>query len=178
MGTNDLTDELGNVLGTTRSWEVVNANVFGVTLLDALSIGATIKKFDSQLAPGIGPNGQGTAQGTNYDFGIRLHPRFSIRDLIMVEPAFGIAWQTLGQKSVSYVDPAKSDPLPRKLLYGISSTADLLGLFSYTCAFEIDRQDFDVSNSWVDTNNVHHDTAYQARDRIYHEGHRFCITPI
>lgn len=177
FGVNEWTDSLGAVIGQAHSWEVVNANVFAFTFFDALSVGATIKQFNSLLAPGYGPNGQGTAKGTNYDFGIRLHPQFSFKNIITVEPALGIAWQTLGQKSVWYINPAESDPLPRKLLYGMSTTADLLGLFSYTGVFEVDRQDFDVSNSLTDTNNIQYDTSYQARDRTYHEGHKFSITP-
>jgi hypothetical protein len=177
MGINSWTDSLGADIGQLHSYEVVNANVFGLTLFDAVSIGGTIKNFDSQLEPLAGPKGPGTAQGTNYDLGVRLHKEFNFKDLLVVEPAIGMSWLTLGKDKVSYGDPTHYDALPRQFLYGLSTTLDLLGLLSYTGALEMHRDDYHVTRSWVDSNNVAHDTAYDVNDRRYHEGHRFGITP-
>ncbi len=178
FGVNTWTDEYGRALGTARSYEVVEANTVSLLVYDMLSFGVTFKEFDSQLAPGFGPSGEGTAQGNNYDIGLRLHKKFTVFEAINIEPAFGIAWHTLGDEKVWYISPAEADPLPRKLLYGLSTTIDLFGLFGYTGVFEIDRQDFDVSFTRTDTvTGVTSDTSYEARDRIVHEGHCFSIGP-
>ena len=59
MGTNQWTDELGQVLGEARSWEGVFGLSYGIPFSQTLSMGMNIKFVVSALAPGYEGAGTG-----------------------------------------------------------------------------------------------------------------------
>jgi len=164
FGENTWTDDLGNELGKAESFEVVETFAMGLRYRDMVSIGLSVKDFDSRLAPGFGPEGDGTAQGQVLDFGLRLEKRFRIADILDIHPAFGFAVHSFPQDSTDYIQNdttdtvSNADPLPLERWYGGSIAADLLGLFGVTYVKE--RSYSVVEHEFID-----------------HEGYKVKITP-
>ncbi len=119
-----------------------------------LPVGVAVREFYSNLAPGYGDEGEGTAQGQVFDFGVRLEREFCLWNVVRLHPAFGLAFHSLPPDSVSYVDESDKDPLPRKRWYGASLKFDILGWFGVTHARE--REYAVVDQEFID----HRGTQY------------------
>jgi len=164
MGNNTWADSNGVEIGSSNSNETVVSNTIALRVFDIFSIGASFKKYDSRLAPGIGgrdfPN-DGIAKGNAFDLGIRLNKKFDIAGLGYINPAIGISALNLGNDSAKYVDTSSfKNPLPRKGIIGASCEINALEIIGYTYVYEIDYNLLSMPN-----------------ERIKHSGHKLQITP-
>ncbi|HMD69538.1 MAG TPA: PorV/PorQ family protein [Chitinivibrionales bacterium] len=107
FGLNTSTDELGNAIAQYMSYEYVLSAAWGFSL-EEIGIhnhffGVALKLINSALAPGIGPNGEGTARSYAVDFGYiwRFLPYMR----------FGLTFANMGP-SVYYINSQESDPIP------------------------------------------------------------------
>ncbi|HON10243.1 MAG TPA: PorV/PorQ family protein [Chitinispirillaceae bacterium] len=106
MGENTITDYIGNTRWF-HSWEAVWALGWGFNFKEfgdtSHNYGVTFKYFFSALAPGYGPNGEGTASGFCFDLGYLYVSRFGLR--------VGFTLMNIGP-NVFYIDKETSDPIP------------------------------------------------------------------
>lgn len=158
FGTNSWTDELGEVIGSARSYEKVSSNSFSLRGYKIASVGINYKAFTSALAPGFGPNNEGIAKGSVFDLGFRLEYEYELWKCVKVHPALGFSILNYGQSSVYYISPEESDPLPRTRLYGGSINIDFVNLIGITGVRE---REFAVVDE----------------DKIEHMGIKIDITP-
>lgn len=107
FGLNTSTDELGNAIAQYMSYEYVLSAAWGFSL-EEIGIhnhffGVALKLINSALAPGIGPNGQGTAISYAVDVGYiwRFLPYMR----------FGLTFANMGP-SIHYISPQDADPIP------------------------------------------------------------------
>jgi hypothetical protein len=107
MGDNSATDAYGHELGVRRSWERVVALGWGFNLGEygdtSDNFGITAKFINSFLAPGLGENGEGTAQSFAFDFGYLRLFRSGLR--------LGVTFVNMGP-NVFYIDHSNPDPIP------------------------------------------------------------------
>ncbi|MBN1757906.1 MAG: hypothetical protein JW863_06295 [Chitinispirillaceae bacterium] len=165
MGENIVVDSLGLDSDTVFSDETVLAHAFAFRLFDIVSLGVSLKSFDSRLAPGIGlPDypGDGVAEGNAFDIGLRIGKRFSFLDLFEVEPAFGVSLLNWGPDSALYIHDSElgADPLPKRGIIGGSAHFNLLELFEYTIIYEED-----------------YTLVTKHKEKTEHLGQRFQISP-
>jgi len=170
------TDENGNVIGTFEAKDYYDAYSFGLGLDIGvqLSVGYTIKDVNSILSdqPTGEEEGMGKAETTVNDFGILfIVPLLKLIDNKMqvqldedlfAQPKFnfslGYSKSNIGD-SISYIDPAQADPLPRveRIGYGISTGFDLVtddfSINAFNLSFTVEAEDLLVSRS--STNQIH-----------------------
>lgn len=107
MGLNASIDEFGRELRPRMSWEGVIALGWGFNFCEygdtSNNFGITAKLINSALAPGMGENGEGTAQSFAFDFGYLRLFRSGLR--------FGFTFMNMGP-DVYYIDHNNSDPIP------------------------------------------------------------------
>lgn len=161
MGVNAIYDALGNLEYLTHSTETVTSNCIGIRGFDILSLGLSLKRYDSRLAARPDNSGYGIAKGKTFDFGIRVNKKFDLLGLFSLNPSIGASALNLGKDSAEFMyDTLVKDPLPRKGIAGGSCEFNLLDLFAYTVVYEMD---FNLLTS--------------PKERIEHMGHKFQITP-
>ncbi len=158
MGKNILTDSLGRETMSVNSYEEVTSNSFAIRLFKIASIGMNLKSFTSALAPGMGPNGEGIAEGNVFDVGLRLEYQYEFFNCLSIHPALGLSFLNYGQKSVYYISKENSDPLPRERLYGGSLNINFVNLFGVTAVKEREYAVID-------------------KDKVEHLGLKIDITP-
>jgi hypothetical protein len=162
IGEIDVLDSFGVVTDTTLSTEMVSSFAFGLRYNDMLSLGFTVKNFNSRLAPGIGPyEYSGVAEGQVFDFGVRLERKFTLADVLDIHPALGFAIHSWPQDSSDYHTGDTldgRDPLPLKRWFGGSIAINLLDLFGFTYANESEY-------------------AVVDQEFIRHQGYKIQITP-
>jgi hypothetical protein len=164
FGRSTWTNEFGEVIDSAVSDETVTSYGIGLRYRDMVSLGLSIKDFDSRLAPGYGSDGDGTAQGQVFDFGVRLEKKFSIGEILDIHPAFGLAVHSFPQDSTDYTrhdtsdTPTNADPLPLKRWHGASIKTSLLGLLGVLYVQE--REYAVVDQEFID-----------------HQGYKISITP-
>jgi len=112
FGTNDLTDEQGQYLGTTRSWEGVFGLSYGLLIANDLSTGINIKYAHSQLAPN-GNNDEGIGRTFAIDVGLLK------RNLFVKNFDIGLNIQNMGP-SIYYISQDQQDPIPFTIKLGFS----------------------------------------------------------
>jgi len=115
MGTQEATDETGQVKGTFSSYEVSFNATYGVQVSRTLGVGLGVKYFRDKLAPSDiiqDPRGNGSGDSFGVDLGL-LWKVPAIRSNI------GLAVSNLGP-DITHVDQAQSDPMPRKATLGIA----------------------------------------------------------
>jgi hypothetical protein len=105
MGINEFTNELGQPVARAYSYEMVCALSWGTDLFDTRRhfTGINLKWIYSALAPGIGPNGEGTAQGYAIDIGYLLQIFRPLR--------LGLTAMNMGP-AVFYISRENADPIP------------------------------------------------------------------
>jgi hypothetical protein len=107
MGDNPVFDEFGRKISTRRSWERVIALGWGFNFCEYgktnNNFGITAKYIFSCLAPGLGENGEGTAQSVAFDAGYLHLFRSGLR--------LGFTFMNMGP-NVFYIDRSNSDPIP------------------------------------------------------------------
>jgi hypothetical protein len=107
MGQNPITDELGREKRWVHSWEAVQSVGWGFSLKEfgdsTRYAGLAVKYFISALAPGLGDNGTGSAQGFAVDLGYLRVFENGLR--------IGLCFTNMGS-SVYYIDPEQRDPIP------------------------------------------------------------------
>ncbi len=154
MGNTDHIDFLGNFIDSIHSSETVRSFALGLRFYDVASIGFTIKNFKSRLAPGFNGNSQdGIAQGQVFDLGFRLEKKFTIAELLDIQPAIGFMMQSFPQDSVRYIHSdtlQMADPLPLNRWYGASLKLNLLDLFGFIYAQE--KQYSVIDQEFIDHN--------------------------
>ena len=109
------TSEVGDVLGTFRSFDTAVGLSYGALLSDRSSAGVTMKILYSRLAPSGTGGEKGSGTGTSYaiDLGF-LRKKFLLNGL-----SLGIALQNVGP-SIAYIDAEQADPLPQNLKVGFA----------------------------------------------------------
>ncbi|MFQ6091955.1 MAG: PorV/PorQ family protein [bacterium] len=109
------TSEIGDVLGTFRSFDTAIGVSYGALLSDRSSAGVTMKILYSRLAPFGAAAEKGSGTGTSYavDLG------FLIKDFLMRGLSLGVALQNMGP-SIAYIDVEQADPLPQNLKMGFA----------------------------------------------------------
>lgn len=123
------------------SYEMAPTLSFGTALNDNVALGFSVKLLYVNLAPGnalkeagVGTAGdiKGSGSSVAADFGILLRDSLKVgeRDL---EIGAGAALQNLGP-SISFVDQANSDPLPRNLHIGVHGSIGLQEGYKLTVA--------------------------------------------
>lgn len=176
-GTFIITDPGGpDPIGTFEPEDSYNAYSFGlgVDYLVQLSIGYTIKDVNSFLAD-FSPSpdsGEVRAETTVNDFGILLNipvlkliddkMQVQVDENLFAKPTFnfslGYSKSNIGD-SISYIDPAQSDPLPRveRIGYGIATGFNLVtedfSINAFNLSFTVEAEDILVSRS--STNQTH-----------------------
>jgi len=109
-------DEFGNRLGEFSAFDLAMTLSYGTSLSRSLSGGLSAKVIYSHLSElGAGEEkGSGTSTGLALDVGLlyKLTRRISL----------GMALTNIGP-SISYIDVAQADPLPRNLAFGVAWTA-------------------------------------------------------
>ncbi|MBE0572777.1 MAG: hypothetical protein IH618_14645 [Ignavibacteriaceae bacterium] len=164
------TDENGNVIGTFEAKDYYDAYSFGLGLDVGvqLSVGYTIKDVTSILSdqPTGEEQGTGMAETTVNDFGIlfivpvlkliddKMQVQFD--EDLFAQPKFnfslGYSKSNIGD-SISYIDPAQADPLPRvaRTGYGIATGFDLVtddfSINAFNLSFTVEAEDILVSGS-------------------------------
>lgn len=107
MGENPVSDAFGNAISLSRSREYVIALGWGFNFCEygdtSDNFGITAKFINSLLAPGMGENGEGTAQSVAFDFGYLRLFRSGLR--------FGFTLMNMGP-DVFYIDRSNPDPIP------------------------------------------------------------------
>jgi hypothetical protein len=109
------TSEVGDVLGTFRSFDTAVGLSYGALLSDRSSAGVTMKILYSRLAPSGTGGEKGSGTGTSYaiDLGY-LRRSFLLKSL-----SLGVALQNVGP-SIAYIDAEQADPLPQNLKIGFA----------------------------------------------------------
>ena len=138
MGINSLYDSRGDSISSARSYEWVHSVSLGVRYAKIISVGASIKRFESALAPGVAPGSEnnGIAEGTVFDLGLRLEKKFTVARVLDITPALGLSIANCPRDSVFYVDPNYKDPLPLERWAGGSVKLNLLNFLGFTGAVE------------------------------------------
>lgn len=160
MGEYAIYDALGNLQYLTHSTETVTSNCIGIRGFDILSLGLSLKRYESRLAARPDNSGYGVAKGKTFDFGIRVNKKFDLLGLFSINPSIGASALNLGDSAVFKYDSLSKDPLPRKGMIGGSCEFNLLDLFAYTVVCEMD---FNLLT--------------KPKERIKHVGQKFQITP-
>jgi hypothetical protein len=132
MGENDLTDELGRDMGSSRSWEGVFGLSYGFALTQTLSTGLNIKYAFSALAPNS-TNGTGVGQTFAIDAAILK------RDLFVHNLSIGLMFQNMGP-SIYYDTPENSDPIPFTIRLGTAYTAIQTPVHELTFVADLNRE--------------------------------------
>ena len=164
------TDENGNVLGTFEAKDYYDAYSFGLGLDVGvqLSVGYTIKDVTSILSdqPTGEEQGTGMAETTVNDFGILFivpvlkliddKMQVQLDEDLFAQPKFnfslGYSKSNIGD-SISYIDPAQADPLPRvaRTGYSIATGFDLVtddfSINAFNLSFTVEAEDILVSRS-------------------------------
>ncbi|NLP03914.1 MAG: PorV/PorQ family protein [Fibrobacter sp.] len=136
MGENTITDHLGNIRDIVNSWEAVWAMGWGFNFKEfgdtSHNYGVTFKYLFSALAPGYGPNGEGTASGFCFDLGYLYISRFGLR--------FGFTLMNMGP-NVFYVDHDNPDPLPFTVNLAAGYKKQILKrLVDLACELRLDKE--------------------------------------
>jgi len=107
FGTNEWTNESGNVIGRARSYEYVLNCSWGFNFkelgLKNHYFGVSGKYARSALAPGFGPRSEGVASTVAFDIGYLWQ---CLRDV-----RFGLTLQNMGP-AIFYVSEQEKDPIP------------------------------------------------------------------
>jgi hypothetical protein len=169
-GTFYRTDENGNIIGEYEAKDYYNAYSFGlgVDYFVQLSVGYSIKDVTSILVdePAGADSGDIKAETTVNDFGILLNVpvlkliddkmQVHLDENLFAQPKFnfslGYSKSNIGD-SISYIDPAQADPLPRveRTGYGIATGFDLVtddfSINAFNLSFTVEAEDLLVSRS-------------------------------
>jgi ligand-binding sensor domain-containing protein len=113
FGTNDLTNEQGQITGRARSWEGVFGLSYGILLAHDLSGGLNIKYAHSALAPGAGSGDEGIGRTFAIDAGLLK------RNLFIKNFDLGLTLQNMGP-SIFYISQDQQDPIPFTVKLGFS----------------------------------------------------------
>jgi hypothetical protein len=133
-------------VGTFTSYEVAPTLSFGTSLSDVVGVGFSVKFLYVNLAPGYAlqesgiatsSSVSGTGSSVAVDFGILAKPRIKMGDKDL-ELGIGAMVQNLGP-SISFVDQANSDPLPRNIHIGVSGTYHIQKGYSATFAANLQQ---------------------------------------
>ena len=141
FGTSNFYDSTGVFLDSINADETVTGSCFGLRAFDIISIGFTLKNYNSRLAPRINqptyPR-DGISTGSAYDIGLRLNKKFEdISGLFYMNPALGISVLNFAGDSAKYIDTSSSkDPLPKTGFWGTSIEFNALDIIGYTFVFE------------------------------------------
>jgi hypothetical protein len=175
MGTNTITNELGQVEGSLRSYEMVLGVSYGLSFSQTMSMGLNVKYAYSALAPGYEGGGVGSTFAV--DLGILK------REFLTKKLSLGFMLQNMGP-GVYYTDPNDKDPIPFTLRLGAAYQAVQTPVHDVKILFDCDRE---VVTNYGDGNpppfyealwsDLLHDTTYaystpaeQLQEVVYHLG--------
>lgn len=143
LGEQVQTDEIGNELGTFRSYELASGISHGIRINNNFAMGVGFRFIYSRLAPaGISVGGQTAQNGASVGFDVaglyRTNP-FSIGDRDARFSA-GFNLSNLG-RGMQYVDDAQRDPLPTMIRAGwaLNMSLDAEGYNTLTIANDISK---------------------------------------
>jgi hypothetical protein len=133
-------------VGTFSSYELAPMLSFGTKLSENIAVGFSVKLLYVDLAPGyaLRESGVATSDKTNgtgssvaADFGIlaRKTVKLAGKD---VDLGAGAILQNLGP-SISFVDQANSDPLPRNVNVGVSARVHIQEGYAVTAALNMQK---------------------------------------
>ncbi len=134
------------VVDSFTSYELAPSISFGTKLNENMAVGFSVKFLYVNLAPGralvesgvgTGTDIKGSGQSVAADFGLLLRKNIKMGSR-ETEIGAGVVIQNLGP-SISFVDQANSDPLPRNLLVGVHSTVHLQEGYKLTTAVDLQR---------------------------------------
>jgi ligand-binding sensor domain-containing protein len=131
MGTNTITNELGQVTGSLQSYEAVMGLSYGLSFSQTLSMGLNLKYAYSALAPGFEGGGVGSTFAV--DVGI-LKREFLTKNL-----SLGFMLQNMGP-AVYYTTPDQKDPIPFTLRLGTCYQAIQTPVNDVKVLFDCDRE--------------------------------------
>ncbi len=120
LGTNQATDENGNLLGNFESFEYAITGSYATKLKENLSLGFNLKFIQSNLTTDIiqvgSENRDGRSSAFAVDVGVLWRPAWEFVDNRL---SLGANLSNFGPK-MTYVDEAQADPLPTNLRLGLS----------------------------------------------------------
>ncbi len=181
MGRNEIFDAMGRSEREVTSYEWVFASGWGFSFAEVGDTtryyGLTAKYFVSALAPGIGENGEGVANGFAFDIGYLHLFKYGFR--------YGITFNNMGPH-VYYIDRNSRDPLPFTMnaAFGYKRRFCSRGIEFFRAAAEIRLDKELVINRWDDTDPEQFYVAlyedwfneplkYELQEINYHTGGEF-----
>lgn len=149
FGKNTLTDESGEDVREFNSSETVYGLGTAIRLGIPVSVGGTIKYYESHLADGL--DGAEPGIGWAFDLGLLVNPRFLPpgEDFAAASftPSLGLAMKNLGP-DVFYKDPLESDPIPRTYTAAIALTGEALDMIQVVAGIDLDQEWTRRSRNW------------------------------
>lgn len=139
FGENVETDEWGEVVRRFNSSETVYGLGTAIRLGIPVSVGGTVKYYESHLANGMEEPGIGWA----FDLGVLVNPRIlpPIRDFAAASftPSLGLAVKNLGP-DVFYREAWQSDPIPRTYTAALGLKLDALDMVEIEWENTVDQE--------------------------------------
>ena len=133
FGTNEWTNEQGQVIGRARSWEGVFGLSYGLSLMQDFSVGLNLKYAHSALAPGIGPGDEGIGRTFAVDAGLLK------RNFIVKKLDIGLNFQNMGP-SIFYISQQEKDPIPFTIKFGSAYHALQTPIHTLTFLLDLNRE--------------------------------------
>jgi hypothetical protein len=135
LGSQTITNEQAQELGTFSSNEWSAGLSFGTKLTENQAVGLQLKFIQSRLAPQLSNTAQ---QGDGIANAMAFDVSYLYKDLLTEGLNFGVNLTNIGPK-VTYVDKAQADPLPTNLRLGFSYKAIDQPYNKLTFAVEFDK---------------------------------------
>jgi hypothetical protein len=133
FGTNEWTNEQGQVIGRARSWEGVFGMSYGLSLMQDFSVGLNLKYAHSALAPGIGPGDEGIGRTFAVDAALLK------RNFIVKKLDIGLNFQNMGP-SIFYISQQEKDPIPFTIKFGSAYHALQTPIHTLTFLLDLNRE--------------------------------------
>jgi len=137
MGESPWTDDLGNQLGTFRTFETAVTGSYGTTITEQLGMGMNVKFIYSHLADRGA--GQERGKGVATDIAVDLGVLYKMSDPLLHKPFnIGANLQNMGPK-MAYIDQAQADPIPTNLKFGVAWEPINDGYNKVTVAYDMNK---------------------------------------
>ena len=141
FGKNTLTDASGEDVRVFNSSETVYGLGTAIRLGIPVSVGGTVKYYESHLADGL--DGAEPGIGWAFDLGILVNPRFLPSGghfaAASCTPSLGLAVKNLGP-DVFYKDAWQSDPIPRTYTAAFGVKVDVLDMVEFELENTVDQE--------------------------------------